>query len=173
MGTSTSIEQLGGKLVQAGNNVREARKASFRTAESRMLPRFRDQARAAAGGDRRLSHHRSKAQLDAQFKQVDTETTSMLYINPKGPWRIRDNTDIGGRTSSHTIFPRRRRWLKYTGRDGRVVYAQVTHHPGSRRAVFWGVARNESYRYIQKRVPEETIKAITAALNGAGYRASS
>jgi hypothetical protein len=173
MGTSTSIEQLGGKLVQAGNNVREARKASFRTAEHRMQPRFRDQARAAAGGDRRLSHHRSKAQLDAEFKQVDTETSTNLYINPKGPWRIRDNTDVGGRTSGHGITPKRATWLKFRGRDGRIVYTKFVQHPGSRRARFWGVAREESYHYIQKRVPEETIKAITAALNGAGYRASS
>jgi hypothetical protein len=172
MGTSTSVEQLGGKLVRAGENVVEARKASFRTAEKRMLPRFRDQARAAAGGDRRLSHHRSRAQLDAEFKQLDTQTSTMLYINPKGPWRIRDNTDIGGRTASHTIRPRRRRWLKYIGRDGRVIYAQVTYHPGSSRSAFWGKARDDSYRFIQKRVPEETIRAISAALAGSGYRPS-
>jgi hypothetical protein len=172
LGTSTSIEQLGGKLVRAGENVIEARKASFRTAEKRMQPRFRDQARAAAGGDRRLSHHRSKAQLDAEFKQVDSATSTFLYINPKGPWRIRDNTDVGGRTDAHTIFPRKRRWLKYRGRDGFIIYARVTHHPGSNRGVYWGKAREESYRYIQRRVPEETIKAITAALNGAGYRTS-
>lgn len=173
MGTSTTVEQLGGKLVAAGNNVKEARKASFRTAQSRMQPRFRDQARAAAGGDRRLSHHRSKAQLDAEFKQVDTDTTSHLFINPKGPWRIRDNTDIGGRTSGHGIRPKRRRFLKFMGRDGRMVYTEFVQHPGSSRGVFWGHAREESYRYIQKRIPEETIRAITAALNGAGYRGSS
>jgi hypothetical protein len=169
MGTSTSFAQLGGKLVQAGNNVREARKASFRTAERRMRPRFRDQARAAAGGNRILSRHRSKAPLDANFKVTDTQFTSLLYINPIGPWGIRDNTDVGGRTGSHIIRPRGKR-LKFIGEDGQVVYARVVSHPGSSRRPFWAAARKESFQYIQKRVPEETIRAINAALSGSGFK---
>jgi hypothetical protein len=173
MGTSTSVEQLGQKLVQAGNNVKEARKASFRTAERRMLPRFNEAARQAAGGDRRLSRHRSKAVMTAEFKQVDTETSSNLYINPKGPWRIRDNTDVGGRTSGHTIPKRSGVILKFTSYTGGVTYTRLVNHPGSTRGRYWGEARDESYRFIQTRIPQETIAAIVAALNGAGYSPTS
>lgn len=172
MGTSTSVEQLGQKLVQAGNNVKEARKASFRTAEKRMTPLFNAAARQAAGGDRRLSHHRSKAPLTAEFKQNDTETTSYLHINPKGPWRIRDNTDIGGRTRGHRMPRRQGVILRFTGYNG-LTYTRRVNHPGSSRGRFWGEARDASYRVIQTRLPIETIAAITAALNGAGYSPTS
>ena len=173
MGTSTSMAQLGAKLTLAGDNVREARKASFRTAEKRMQPRFRDEARAAAGGDRRLSHHRSKAPLDADFKVTDSEYTSILYINPTGPWGIRDNTDVGGKTGGHGIRPRRARFLKFMGSDGSMVYRRYVYHPGSARAPYWDRARRESFQYIQKRIPEETIRAIEAALSGSGFRGRS
>ena len=169
MGTSTSVEQLGQKLVKAGLNVKEARKASFRTAEKRMTPLFNEAARQAAGGDRRLSHHRSKAVLSAEFKQNDTETTSFLHINPKGPWRIRDNTDVGGRTSGHRIPRRQGVILRFVGYDGGYVYTRYVQHPGSTRGRYWGDAREASYRVIQTRIPIETIAAITAALDGAGY----
>jgi len=173
MGTSTSMAQLGGKLTMAGENVREARKASFRTAERRMKPRFRDEARAAAGGDRRLSHHRSKAPLDADFKVTDGEFTSLLFIRPTGPWGIRDNTDVGGKTASHGIRPRRAMFLRFMGSDGTMVYRRFVFHPGSARQAFWDRARRESFEYIQKRIPEETIRAIEAALSGSGYRGRS
>lgn len=138
-----------------------------------MLPRFRDQARLAAGGDRRLSHHRSKAPLDADFRVSDSATSSFLFINAKGPWGIRDNTDVGGRTASHGIYPRRVRWLKFVGFNGTMIYRKFVSHPGSTRGPFWQRAREDSFQYIQKRVPEETIRAIEAALIGSGYRSRS
>ena len=167
MGTSTSVEQLGGKLVQAGLNVQKARQASFRTAESRMLPRFRDQARAAAGGDRKLSGRKGAA-LDAKFKVTNSADSSFLFINPVGPWGIRDNTDVGGRTSAHAIRPRRRVFLKFMGRDG-TMYVKQVNHPGSSRGPYWGRARDDSFKFVQKRIPEDTIRAIEAALAGSGF----
>jgi hypothetical protein len=173
MGTSTSMAEFAGKMDLAATNVREARKASFRTAENRMRPRFRDEARAAAGGDRRLSRHRSQAPLDAQFKVTESEFTSLLYIRPTGPWGIRDNTDVGGKTGAHGIRPRRARMLKFIGADGLMTYRRFVYHLGSARAPFWQRAREESFRYIQKRIPEETIRAIEAALSGSGFRGRS
>jgi hypothetical protein len=170
MGTSTSFAEFGGKMNLAASNVIEARNASFRTAERRMKPRFRSEAARAAGGDRRLSHHRSRAQLDAEFKVTLGQLTSLLFINPKGPWGIRDNTDVGGPTGAHGIRPRRVKLLKFMGYDGQMVYRKFVYHRGSARSAFWGAAREASYPYIQKRVPQETIAAIEAALNGAGYR---
>jgi hypothetical protein len=167
------MSEFASKMNLAASNVREARHASFRTAENRMRPRFRDEARRAAGGDRRLSRHRSKAPLDAEFKVIDGAVSTILYINPKGPWGIRDNTDVGGRTAGHGIRPKRVMYLKFMGRDGFMRYTKYVYHPGSQRSAFWGDAREHSYQYIQKRVPEETIRAIEAALNGAGYRGRS
>jgi hypothetical protein len=167
VGTSNIVAQLGGKLIAAGNNVQKARQASFRTAEARMKPRFRDQARAAAGGDRRLSHHRSRAPLDARFKVTNSATSSFLFINPTGPWGIRDNTDVGGSTSAHLIRPRGR-FLKFMGRDG-TIYVKSVNHPGSRRGAYWASAREDSFRFVQKRIPEDTIRAIEAALSGSGF----
>jgi len=164
------MNELGGKLKNAGTNVAEARKASFRTAERRMLPKFRDQGQRAAGPDRVLSRHRSRAKLDASFKITDSATSSFLFINPIGPWGIRDNTDAGGRTKAHRIAAKRSLYLKFVNRDGITVYKKVVSHPGSARSAFWGEARQESYAYIQKRIPEETVRAIEAALAGAGYR---
>lgn len=165
-----NFDELGNQLNRMADNVIDARKASFRTAERRMLPRFRDEARRAAGSDRVLSRHRSKAALDANFRHRDTADSSFLFVNPVGPWGIRDNTDVGGKTDPHRIVPRRAKRLKFTNSDGETVYALVVSHPGSRRGPFWGNAREESLRYIQKRIPEDVKQAIQAAIAGSGYR---
>lgn len=171
MGTSNSMNELAAKLDAAASNVVEARKASFRTAERRMKPRFRDEAQRAAGGDRRLSRHRSKAPLDADFKLTEGQFTSLLYINPVGPWGIRDNTDVGGKTGGHSIRPRGHAVLKFIGYEGGVVYRKIVFHKGSARGAYWGHARDDVCpELIQKRVPEETIRAIEAALAGSGFR---
>lgn len=165
-----NFNELGDQLNRMAQNVMDARKASFRTAERRMLPRFRDEARRAAGSDRVLSRHRSKAALDANFRQKDTPDSSFLFVNPVGPWGIRDNTDSSGKTDPHRIVPKRAKRLRFTNADGEVVYRLVVNHPGSRRGPFWGNAREESLRYIQKRIPEDVRLAIESAIAGSGYR---
>lgn len=171
MGTSTSFKQLAGKMDQVAENLQAARQASFRQAERDMQPVFNRQARAAAGSDQRPRNARGR--LTADFKTVNGSDTSYLYINPQGPWGLRDNTDQGGPTLSHAIVAKRAKTLAFMGRQGSMVFRKAVWHPGSSRSDFWGVAREEAYDKIRKRIPEDVHDAIEAALNGSGFRSRS
>lgn len=166
MGTSTSFGELAGKLNNVAKNIEEARRASFRQAERDMQPVFNRQARAAGGADRRPRNARGT--LTAEFKVKDGTEVSMLYINPRGPWGLRDNTDVGGRTADHTILPKRASILKFDA-GGETVYARRVNHPGSSRDNFWGVARDEAFTKVRQRIPEEVQRAIESALSGSGF----
>ena len=169
MGTSKSFAELAGKMDLVADNIIAARTASFRQAERDMQPIFNRQARAAAGGDRRLSNHGSV--LSAFFRINSGATSSTLQIRPQGAWGIRDNTDIGGRTASHAIYPKNAKRLVFTSRrTGKLVYAQKVNHPGSTRGPFWGGAREDSLDVVRKRIPEDVRDAIVAALNGSGFK---
>lgn len=167
MGTSTSFGQLAAKMNKVASNLEEARLASFRQAERDMRPLFNRQARAAAGGDQRP--HNARGRLSVDFKVSNGTSTSILFINPTGPWGLRDNTDVGGPTAAHTILPKKARFLAWTGDDGKRVVRKRVAHPGSTREVFWGQARTEAYDRIRRRIPEDVHDAIEAALNGSGF----
>lgn len=172
MGTSTSFKQLAAKMEQVGVNIEDARRASFRQAARDMQPVFNRQARAAAGSDQRPSNARGR--LSADFKVIDGRETSILYINPMGPWGLRDNTDIGGSTMSHFIKAKRKKVLAFQSmRTGGMVFAKSVWHPGSVRDAYWGEAREESFDKIRKRLPEDVIEAIEAALSGSGFKSRS
>lgn len=166
MGTSTSFSQLAAKMNGVAKNIEEARRASFRQAERDMTPVFNRAARAAGGGDMRPRNARGK--LGVKFKVEDGSTTSVLYINPTGPWGLRDNTDVGGNTAAHTINPKRANILAWEGDDGR-VFARRVNHPGSSRAPFWGDAREEALTKVRKRIPEAVQEAIESAISGSGF----
>jgi hypothetical protein len=170
MGTSKSLNDMGGKMELAAKNIREARRSSLAATERNMRPRFRDEARQAAGGNRILSGMRNKTALDASFKITDTATNSYLNIKPVGPWGIRDNTDVGGGTASHLIMPRAKLALRFRDLDGQQIIRGFSFHPGSSREPFWGRARSLSFRFVQTRIPKDTIAAIEAALEHSGFK---
>ena len=157
-------------MNQVAANIEEARLASFRQAERDMQPLFNRQARAAAGGDRRLRNARGAA-LTANFLVEQGSTTSLLRIRPSGPWGIRDNTDTSGPTAAHTIAAKRAKRLKFMSRKtGKLVYAKSVWHPGSARGRFWGSARDDAFDRIRKQIPEEVKEAINSALSGSGFK---
>jgi hypothetical protein len=169
MGTSKNLGEVAAKMDLAADNIRAARTASFRAAETAMRPRFRDEARAAAGNDRTMRN--KKGVLDANFQIVNGRTTTVLFISPTGPWGIRDNTDIGGKTKAHVIRARNpSKSIVFINHEGDYIATYTVHHPGSAREPFWGRARQFSFRFMQKRIPEETIAALTAALNRSGFK---
>jgi hypothetical protein len=170
VGTSTSFAQLAGKLDRVAANIEAARQASFRQAERDMQPLFNRQARAAAGGDQALSNAKNRGRLKANFKVRNGSSLSELEIRPAGPWGLRDNTDVGGSTGSHTIRAKRAKMLHFTSqRTGKAVFAKSVEHPGSSRAPFWGEARDEAYTRVRTRIPRDVADAIEAALNGARF----
>lgn len=173
MGTSKSFAELAGKMALAADNIRASRAASFRQAERDIKPRFRAEAQNAAGGDRSLSHHRSKAKLDANFKIIDGTTTTLLFISPVGPWGIRDSTDTSGKTKTHVIQAKNVNFLRFEDQGGELIYRSRVVHRGSAREPYWGRARTLAVDYIRKRIPQDTIDAINAALSGSMYKSRS
>jgi len=168
VGTSTSFGQLADKMDQVAKNLTEARQASFRQAQRDMAPVFNRQARAAAGPDQRPRNARGR--LTVEFKVSNATDTSKLFINPSGPWGLRDNTDVGGKTAQHTIRARKAKMLAfYSEKRGRMVFAKSVEHPGSARSQFWGQAREEAFSKIRTRIPQDVHDAIEAALSGSGF----
>jgi hypothetical protein len=170
MGVSKSGAELAQKMNLAADNIREARRASFRTAQRDMQPRFRDEARAAAGNNRRLSGAMRAGIMDADFKVVDGFTTTVMFVNPVGPWGLRDNTDASGGTRPHAISARNRTALQFFDAGGETVYRFTVWHPGSPRENFWGRARDFSFALIRTRIPVDTKDALASALNMSGFK---
>jgi hypothetical protein len=159
------LEQLPIALARSQGNLSKSMGTAFAEVERRATPKFRDAAKAAAGPDRRLSGHKSKAKLDVQFRvPKTTRETSTLFVKPVGPWGIRDSTDAAtSKTAAHVIVSKQGKFLRFS-HNGRIVYAKVTNHPGSRRSPFWARGRKEALLVAQKRIPEEASKAIEAGL---------
>jgi hypothetical protein len=163
------MKELAPACRQAADNINPAIISSFNQAIKRGQPRFRDAARAAAGGDRILSRHRNKTKLDAQML-VKIGRKPFLVVNAKGPWGIRDSTDAASnRTSAHVITPKRGKTLKFSV-GGQAFYAKRVNHPGSRRGQYWKQGRTEALRVVQERIPKDVSDAIIAAFNGKPYK---
>jgi hypothetical protein len=166
---TADFSQLAPRLDQAAKNMPTAIERTFNETIRRARPRFRDAARAAAGPDRVLSRHRSKTPLDAEMKILKRRKT-ILVVNAKGPWGIRDSTDAGSsRTAAHVITPKQKKMLKFAV-DGTAVYARRVNHPGSRRQPYWAKGRKAALDVIQTRLPVEVLEAINAAINARPYK---
>jgi hypothetical protein len=164
-----SFNELAGACNAAADNIEPAIMGSFRTAIKRAQPRFRDAARSAAGPDRILSRHRSKAPLDAQMT-IAQGRRPYLMVRATGPWGIRDSTDAGSnRTAAHRITPKQKKILKFNV-DGTTVYARVVNHPGSRRSNFWEQGRKEALNTVATRIPPDVSEAIVAAFSGSPFK---
>lgn len=154
-------------LKNMSDNIDRGIESSFREAVRRTTPKYRQQAKRAAGPDRILSGL-GRGQLDVQFEFVGGRKRTILRVKPKGPWGIRDSTDGSSRTAAHRIVPKKRTRLKFQI-DGDTVYARSVNHPGSRRRPYWAIARKHSLQVLQKRIPEETSRALLAAFNDRPY----
>lgn len=170
MGTSKSFDELGDKMNLAAQNIRDARREGFQIAERRLKPKFLSQARAAAGADRKLSGAPQRGELDADFKIIDGFTSTILFVNPVGPWGIRDDTDKAGKTRAHTIIVKNRNALQFKDADGGTIYRAVTQHPGSDRSNFWERARDDAFALSTKQIPADAIQALQYALAGSGFK---
>jgi hypothetical protein len=170
MGTSKSFDELGDKMNLAAQNIRDARREGFQIAERRLKPKFLSQARAAAGADRRLSGAPQRGELDADFKIIDGFTSTILFVNPVGPWGLRDDTDKAGKTRAHTIVAKNAPALQFKDVGGEMIYRISVQHPGSTRSNFWERARDDAFALSTKQIPADAIQALQYALAGSGFK---
>ena len=169
MAKPKDISAFPGDMARVSRTFGPAMVSTFNETVRRSKPKFNAAARKAAGSDRKLSRlgHKS-GPMTAKFRITQGHTQTLLYINAAGPWGIRDNTDVGGKTVKHEIRPKKAKRLRFEV-DGEIVYARKVNHPGSVRRAYWGEGRDEALRVAQKRVEPEVRKAIVAALNGQMY----
>lgn len=60
---------------------------------------------------------------------------------------------------AHTIAARRRRALRFRGRDGTIIFRRVVHHPGNRPFKFGWRAMYAAYRVMQRFAETELDRA--------------
>ncbi len=169
MATRQDAEGVALALSQMSRTYGDAMVASYNEAIRRSRPKFNQAAREAAGPDQMLSRLGRRAKLTVKFRIINGSSATLMYVNPVGPWGIRDNTDAGGKTAKHTIRPKRVTKLKFDV-GGETFYATKVSHPGSARAPYWERGRTEALKVVQTRVPIEVRKMILAAINNRPYK---
>jgi hypothetical protein len=139
-------------LVQAGNIF----KAEIRIS-----------AQQAAGADRKLSRHRSQSVLAADW-EVKRYASGVYqgYSKPRGPWGIRDNSFVGGRTKPHEIKPKKaQRLYFYDQRKGRWTMRKRVWHPGSKRDNYWEQGASRAQVRIVRSISSELIGTVRYAFD--------
>lgn len=168
MAKPKDISELPGDMRRISRTFGPAMEATFRETIRRSTPKFNAAARAAAGPDRMLSRLGRKAIITAKFRIVPGHTQTLLYLSASGPWGLRDNSGVGGKTEPHVIRPKKAKALKFSI-DGETVYAKSVNHPGSKRSAYWNQGVQEALAVTQRRVEPEVRRAIVAALSGRIY----
>lgn len=162
----SNSKQIARALDIVAEGMNTATKKGLLRPRAEVLRIMREQAAKAAGPDRVLSRHRSKAKLDADYVVKNYgKLVNRAYLNAKGPWGIRDNSYVGGNTRPHQIFAKRAPALVFfwARRDVMFVGPKV-NHPGSKRAPYWQLGVNRASREVVKGMETEARIQFLAAL---------
>jgi hypothetical protein len=160
-------------LEQVAKGMNTASKKGLEKPRSQVIAIMRARAVAAAGSDRILSRHRSKAQLDAEYVVKSYgRLVNRAYLNAKGPWGIRDNSYVGGKTVAHIIRKKNAPNLVFWWAKKDVLFVgPVVRHPGSKRSPFWQLGVNQASREVVKGMEKEVRTQFLAAIGTIPWQA--
>ena len=139
MGTSRSPQEFEQKLQRLAAYMVPSTRDMLEQAGNIFKAELRSSAINAAGADRRLSRHRSKAILAADWVIKRYKNAGYrAFANARGPWGLRDNSGVGGKTKPHKITAKNAPYLKFRdSRDGRWRRVKSVQHKGSQRDNYW------------------------------------
>lgn len=172
-GVRSNSREIARALDIVADGMNRATKKGLERPRAAVLAIMRGQAAKAAGPDRVLSRHRSKAKLDADYVVKNYgRLVNRAYLNAKGPWGIRDNSYVGGPTRPHPIYAKKVPnlvfyWIR---KDVRFVGPMV-NHPGSKRAPYWQLGVNKASREVTKGMETEVRIQFLAALGRIPWKA--
>lgn len=142
MGTSRTPQEFEQKLQNLASYMVTSPRDMLIQSGNIFKAEMRVQAARAAGGDRRLSRHRSKAVLAADWVIKRYSVTGYrAFANARGPWGIRDDSYARGRSKPHNITAKKAPALVFRdSRTGRIVKLKKplkVKHQGSARDNYW------------------------------------
>lgn len=163
MATQVTPQQLTAQMNAAARNLAKANRAALESAGRVATPIMRAQAQNAAGPDRRLSRAPNRGVLAADWTVRGAVGEAVARLRARGPWGIRDNSYVGGKTASHQIHAKRAPRLIFQARDGRMIKIAMVNHPGSARAPYWQHGVEQFKPLVTKIVGHDNIDAVASA----------
>lgn len=170
MGTSRSPQEFEQKLNNLAAYMVPSTRDMLEQAGNIFKAEMRVQGARAAGPDRRLSRHRSRAVLAADFViKRYKEAGYRGFANARGPWGIRDDSYARGRSRPHDITAKKAPALVFRdSRNGRIVRMKKplkVKHQGSKRENYWEVGSSRAKVRIVRSLPQQYFDTVKYAFD--------
>ena len=171
MGTSRSPQEFEQKLRNLAEYMVTSPRDMLEQAGNIFKAEMRIQGARAAGPDRRLSRHRSRAVLAADFVIKRYKPAGYRgFANARGPWGIRDSSYASTpRTKPHKIMAKKAPALVFrdsrNGKLRKVKPPSFVKHKGSARENYWQQGSTRAKVRIVRALPQMYFDTVKSAFD--------